>query len=238
MRKINKNFKKILDFLIKYKKITVSLVFLFIFSYITYEYYKYFYILKDPIKIKKAILSYGNYSILVFLILQIIQVVVFFIPGEIIQIAGGYIYGTALGGVLSILGILIGSFMVYYISRYLGRDMVQKMVSKDKFKLFHKVLDASSHVKVIFFLYLIPGVPKDALAYICGIANVSFKDFIIFSTIGRVPAIFLSTYFGNRIEVGELSSILIITVLVAIIVIISTVKGKSILKGISRKKEN
>ncbi|WP_242971970.1 TVP38/TMEM64 family protein [Haloimpatiens massiliensis] len=237
MKKINRNLRKFLDFLIKYKKTTVSIIFLLIFGYISYEYYKYFNILKDPVKIKKAILSYGNYSVLVFLMLQIIQVVVFFIPGEIIQIAGGYIYGTVLGGAFSILGILIGSFMVYYISRYLGRDLVQKMVSKDKFKLFHKILDASSHVKIIFLLYLIPGIPKDALAYICGIADVSFKDFIIFSTLGRIPAIFISTYFGNRIEVGEIGSIVVISIVVLIIFIISTIKGNSILKKMSKKKK-
>lgn len=236
IKKLNFFIKKIINNLVKYKKLTVFIVFLIIFVYISYKYYYYLYILKDPVKIKELILSYGRYSIIIFILFQIIQVIVFFIPGEIVQIAGGYIYGTFLGGVLSSIGIFLGSFMVYYISRYLGRDLVQKMISKDKFKFFNKILKSSNNVKVIFFLYLVPGIPKDALAYICGISNISFKEFIIFSTLGRIPAIFISTYFGNRIEVREFSTIIVIAFAMILLFIIGSLKGKSIIKRIFKEK--
>lgn len=228
--------EKFLRMLIKYKKTTVSIVFLLIFAYISYLYYKYFNILKDPIKIKKLILSYGNYSIFVFLLFQIIQVVVFFIPGEIIQIAGGYIYGTFIGGIISTIGICMGSAIVYYIAGYLGKDLIKNMFSNDKFKLLHKILKVSGNIKVIFFLYLVPGIPKDALAYICGVSNnISFKDFIVFSTLGRIPGIFISTYFGNKISKGEVTKIIFISIVMIVLFIIGSIKGKNILKKISEK---
>ena len=99
--------------------IVLSAVLLF-FIYIGYEYYfKYSYILKNPNLLKEVILSYGNFSVLVFILMQVLQVVVFFIPGEFIQIAGGYIFGTFLGGIISLMGITLGSIIVYFISNNL-----------------------------------------------------------------------------------------------------------------------
>ena len=42
--------------------------------------------------------------------------------------------------------------------------------------------------------YLIPGIPKDVLTYICGVADISVKDFFIYSTLGRIPGIFIREY--------------------------------------------
>ncbi|MFD3158192.1 TVP38/TMEM64 family protein [Haloimpatiens sp. FM7330] len=229
---LKSGFKKVLQ----YKKCTIFAIFIFVFILISYKYYQYSYIVKDPSELKRVILTYGNYSILAFLIMQVIQVVVFFIPGEIIQIAGGYIFGTFLGGIISTIGISIGSLLVYYISRYLGRDFVKSMISKNKFKFFQKILKASAQVHMIFLLYLVPGIPKDALAYICGVSDVPVKKFIIFSTLGRLPGIFISTYFGNQMEIGQMSTLIVIAVVMVMLFLIGTLKGEKILKKITKKR--
>ncbi|WP_392486241.1 TVP38/TMEM64 family protein [Haloimpatiens sp. FM7315] len=233
--KVKDNIKKIINFMIKYNKTTVAVVFVLIFIYISYIYYKYSYILKNPVEIRKFVLAYGNFSLIIFLVFQIIQVVVFFIPGELIQIAGGYVFGTFLGGVLSFLGIFLGSAMVYYISRYLGKDLVKKLVARDKFKFFDKILKASAKSRIIFLLYLIPGIPKDVLAYICGISDVSFKTFILCSTLGRVPGIFLSTYFGNKIQSGEKTKLIVISFMMLIVFAIGVIKGRGLLDKMAKK---
>jgi uncharacterized membrane protein YdjX (TVP38/TMEM64 family) len=85
MKMIGKLYEKIK----KYKSYIGFAIILIFIIYVGYEYYdKYFYIFKDPVKIKNVIMSYGDYSIFAFVILQIIQVIAFFIPGEIVQIAG------------------------------------------------------------------------------------------------------------------------------------------------------
>ena len=217
--------------------IVLSAVLLF-FLYIGYEYYfKYSYMLKNPNILKSVILSYGNFSILVFILMQVLQVVAFFIPGEFIQIAGGYIFGTFLGGLMSLMGITLGSAMVYFISNKYGKPFVDKLISQKEVKLFKKILKAGSKKIVVFMFYLIPGIPKDALAYICGVSDISFNDFFIYSTLGRIPGIFISSYFGQRIYARDVTSLIAIGVTMTILFIVGIFKGDTIIKAIIKKKK-
>lgn len=220
----------------KYKSHIMLILVLTFLIFTAHEYYnKYFYILKDPNKIKNIIMSYGNYSILAYILLQILQVVAFFIPGEIIQIAGGYIYGTLLGSVLSIIGITIGSALAYGFSSYFGKPLVNKIISKKDLKFFNRVLNIGSINIVVFLLYLVPGIPKDALAYICGISSISFKNFIKYSTIARLPGIIVSAYFGAKITSGNKLLLTIIAFISICLFIVGVFKGEKIVKGLMKK---
>jgi len=221
-----------------YKQYIVLLVAFFIFTYIGYEYYfKYSYILINPNIMKEIVLSYGNFSILVFILMQILQVVVFFIPGEFIQVAGGYIFGAFWGGVISLTGITLGSVIVYFIVKGYGKPLVEKLMLKKEVKFFKKILDVGSKRTVVFMFYLIPGIPKDALSYICGVSNISFKDFFIYSTLGRIPAIFISTYFGEKIYSKDVTSLITIGVIMSFLFIIGLLKGNIIIKNMIKKKK-
>jgi uncharacterized membrane protein YdjX (TVP38/TMEM64 family) len=201
-----------------------------------YEYYsEYFDILKNPKKVKDIILSYKQYSIFAFLALQIIQVVAFFIPGEVVQIAGGYIYGAFFGGIITLIGISMGSAIVYSISRVFGKPFIRKIISDRHLDFFDKLLKLGSVNYIVFLLYLIPGIPKDVLAYICGISDITFKNFILYSTVGRIPGIFVSTYFGSRMY-GEHKGVLIaIAVLMTVLFIVGVFKGERIIKSLVSK---
>lgn len=220
----------------KYKSYIGFGVILIFIIYAGYEYYnKYFYILKDPIKIKNVIMSYGKYSIVAFIVLQIIQVVVFFIPGEIVQISGGYIYGAVLGTIISFIGITIGSIAVYCISYFYGKPLVQKIVSKKDFKYFDKLLNLGNINLIVFLLYLIPGIPKDILGYICGISKISIKNFIVYSSLGRIPGIIISAYFGAKIYSKNYTLLISISVVMIVLFMIGVFKGEKIVGKLIKK---
>ncbi len=213
----------------------LGLIILFI-VFTAYEYYGlYFHELRNPKKIKSIILSYGDYSIFAFLALQIIQVVAFFIPGEVMQIAGGYIYGAFLGGCLTLLGITLGSAVVYGISRSYGKPLVRKIISEKNLNYFDKLLKLGSINYIVFLLYLIPGIPKDVLAYICGISDITFKNFMIYSTLGRIPGIFISTFFGARMYSGHKGILVAIAIIMSVLFIIGVFKGEKIVRGLVKK---
>ncbi|NFD91073.1 TVP38/TMEM64 family protein, partial [Clostridium botulinum] len=190
--------------------------------------------LKDPKNIENIILSYGSYGIILFLIFQIIQVVAFFIPGEVMQIAGGYIYGTLLGSVYSLIGITLGSVFVFLLAHIYGRPLVHKIISKKDLKFFDRVLNIGSIKLIVFLLYLIPGIPKDALGYICGISDIKFKDFFILSTLGRIPGVLASAYFGANIHTGNKSILIIVGVVSSLVFIIGVLNGEKIIKKIGK----
>ena len=169
--------------------------------------------LSDSDKIKELILSYGHYSMLVFVFLQIIQIIVFFIPGEVVQFAGGYIFGPFLSFILCIAGVIVGSAVTFMISRKFGKPFVEKIVSEDSLWIVKKIEAMKQHREethqsskkkhpktIIFILYMIPGIPKDILGYICGIADISLKEFLILSTIARSPALLISCFFGDKLD--------------------------------------
>ncbi len=234
------------ELLKKYKSHIILSIIAVIFLFVGYEYYyKYSKILKNSAGIKDYIMSYGKYGILVFLMMQIIQVVVFFIPGELIQIAGGYIYGTFWGTLLSLAGISIGSIIDYFISSRYGKPFVKKLVSKKHIWILNKLTgeeDDDDEYKarmniLIFTLYLIPGIPKDILGYICGISSISFKEFLMLSTLGRTPGIIVSSFFGAKISKDNVLLLVIIAASMAALFLFGVLKGKNIASYITKKKD-
>ncbi|MGE5626913.1 MAG: TVP38/TMEM64 family protein [Solirubrobacterales bacterium] len=216
-----------------YAALAAVLVFLCFAAYIYFN--KYFYLFNNPNKLKMVITGYGRYSVFVFLGFQIIQVVVFFIPGEIVQIAGGYIFGTFYGSVLSILGITIGSSIIYGISNLFGRPLVKRIISRRHLELFEKILKLGSVNYVVFLLYLIPGIPKDVLGYICGISEMSFRNFIWYSTLGRIPAIVISAYFGAGIIGGKTGNLVFIAIISTALFVFGVFKGEKIISLLVKK---
>lgn len=237
MRNKFKNILVKIFTLIKKNKEQIILWLLLIFlTFIAYQYFnKYFYSFKDPEKVKKIIMSYGKYSMPAFIILQFLQVAVFFIPGEIIQISGGFIYGTWYGGLLSIIGISLGSMFAYSASHYYGRPLLIKIINRENLNFFDKVSSYGKIDYVVFLLYLIPGIPKDALAYICGVSKLNLKKFLFLSTLGRVPGIFVSTYFGANINSGNNEVLIFIVILMSLLFFIGIYKGDKIIKSIVKK---
>lgn len=198
--------------------------------FIGYEYYnRYYYTLKNPEAMKRVINSYGRYGIFIFLIMQILQVVAFFIPGEIFQVAGGYTYGTLPGSIISLLGITLGSTVTFFLSKLCGRAFVTKLVKEDKFSFISRILKLGSTNYIVFLLYLIPGMPKDIMGYICGVSDITYKDFILYSTLGRVPCILISAYFGSKLSINNLPLLVTIAFIMTFLFFLGILKGEKIM---------
>ena len=186
-------------------------------------------VFKNPDQMRELILSYGSYSVLAFIVFQMIQVIIFFIPGEVMQIAGGYIFGPVIGSIVSVIGILLGSMVGYYAAKIIGRNRINNLIEKKKLTKIKKILDAGSNNMVIFIIYFIPGVPKDLMVYVSGISNVKIEDFILYSTLGRAPWIVASAIFGNGINDGNYLSMIIIGILSIALFLIGVLRGHKII---------
>lgn len=226
---------------IKKQKIKLLLIPLIIAAIVLMvQYYsKIVLVFKDIESIKGIILGYGNYSFIIYIALQIVQIVIFFIPGDIMQISAGFIFGPITGFLLSFLGICLGTSIVFFISRKLGKPFVNKIVSEKDTWIIHKLEKFKEHPmkdkklkKIVFFTYLIPGIPKDILGYICGVSEIKYKDFIIYSSIARIPALFVSSFFGHKLSFDNWKLLAIIAIISGIIIVISIIVGKKIISSI------
>lgn len=147
--------------------------------------------------LKELILDSGFWGPLFFIGLQILQVVVAVIPGELTQLAGGWIYGTWMGSLYSIIGITIGSIFNFYVARVLGTAFVAAVAGKKNLEKFEAFINTPRIYEVLFLLYLIPGMVKDVLAYIAGLSRMKLWGFLAICVLGRLPSLVVSSYMGE-----------------------------------------
>jgi len=81
---------------------------------------------KQPEVLRGYLRSFGSGGFIIYVLLQAAHVIVVVIPGDIFNVCGGYIYGVPLGFLLSIIGIMLGTVCVFYISRLLGYGFINK----------------------------------------------------------------------------------------------------------------
>ncbi len=179
--------------------------FIGLFAFIIYQYNSQLWILSVRLwdlfenhhRLKVFISSFGVYSPLAFILLQVIQVVVAPIPGGAIEFLGGYLFGVWAGMLYSTIGLILGSWLAFSIARIFEKWAVEKFVSPKTMKKFDYLI---GHEGVIlsFLLFLIPGFPKDALCYILGLTPMHLGLFLIISTIGRIPGTLMATLQGAK----------------------------------------
>ncbi|MEZ0535728.1 TVP38/TMEM64 family protein [Caldicellulosiruptoraceae bacterium PP1] len=220
-------------------KIVLNIVALILFAIlITYITIKYsptlIKITKNPQEFRNMILSYGSISALIFILFQILQVVISVIPGEVVQVSGGYIYGTFLGTIYSLIGIVLGSIIVFYIARLLGYNLIKEIVPKKQLENFNFVINSQKSEVALFLLFLIPGIPKDILTYIVGISPIKPLRFLILLTIARFPGIFFSSYIGSNLQQKDYTIAIIVSIISTILFIIGILKRNEIINKIEK----
>jgi len=140
--------------------------------------------------------SLGTWGFAGFILLQVIQVVAAPIPGEVTGVMGGYLYGPFVGVVLSTIGLTLGSFFAFSLSRYFGLPLTEKFVDAKTMERFDYLLHHKGAF-LVFLLFLIPGFPKDYLCYILGLGHLTTLEFLAIATTGRLLGTTLLTLGGT-----------------------------------------
>lgn len=136
--------------------------------------------------IRATVTSYGWAAPLVFIGVQIAQVVAAPIPGEATGFIGGYLFGTLQGFLYSSISLGIGSLINFGIGRFLGERFVRRLIPEEKFKRIDRMVNRQG-VIAVFLMYIIPGFPKDYLSLALGLTTLPLKVFAILAFIGRMP---------------------------------------------------
>lgn len=167
-------------------------------------------------------------SILIYMFCQTIQVIVTVIPGQVIQLSGGYAFSLPLALFLSLAGIVLGSTISFYIARILGRRAVDVIFGAERTERYNRVFNTKRGFEVMFLLYLIPGLPKDVLPYFAGVSNMKYLPFMILSLTGRLPAMMCSLVFGRMLRTRSYYAAVVLVVIIVVILAICWIKRKQI----------
>lgn len=155
-------------------------------------------------------------GVLMFLTLQILQIVVALIPGAVVQVLGGVLFGGFWGTLLCVLGTFLGEAIVFYVVRRFGKPFVEAVIDSKNIKRLSFLQDTKKCELAVFILFLIPVMPKDALTYIAPLTRIKPSAFFLLSMLARSPWLVVSNVFGSSLESGNL---LIMVVMVAIVAV-------------------
>lgn len=135
-------------------------------------------LLTDQVKMEEYLDKLGVKGVIVFIIIQTIQVIIPVIPGGISCVVGVAVFGVVKGLIYNYIGICTGSLIIFYISRKFGRPILEKLFKEKTIEKYDRWLK-KGHKETIMFALLIasPIAPDDFLCYLAGTTNIKFKHY-------------------------------------------------------------
>ena len=178
----------------------------------------------------------GVGGVFILLAFQFLQIVVAFIPGEVVQIAAGMMYGPWLGAVVIIAGAVFSSALIFVVVHKLGAPFVRAMIP-EKWMGKLEAFEGSEKLDVmVFILFLIPGMPKDVFTYLVPLTNMSMRNFLVLSNVGRIPGVLITTFGADSLMAGDYTQSIILFAIAAAIAILAMWQHERILRGAARFK--
>ncbi|MCI3029905.1 TVP38/TMEM64 family protein [Desemzia incerta] len=130
--------------------------------------------------------SFGAQAIIVFIFIQFLQVILPILPAAVTCVAGVILFGPVWGIFYNYVGICIGSFGAFLISKRYGQPLVEKMLNEKIFKKYSKWLNDSKVFDRVFAIGIFgPLAPDDALCYLAGLTQMSLKKFGLIILFGK-----------------------------------------------------
>jgi uncharacterized membrane protein YdjX (TVP38/TMEM64 family) len=152
-------------------------------------------LLRDREAFQSFIYDFGILGPLVIILVIIAEVVVAPLPGFVPAISAGFIFGTIEGAVYVYIGNIIGSSLVFLISRKYGRYLLLKFIEEEKLKKYEHLI--ARHQNVLLLLYVFPFVPVDIMSGAFGLSMIRFKKFITMTSIAFIAHVLILNSLGD-----------------------------------------
>ena len=121
-----------------------------------------------------------------------------FVPGALLTLAAGAIFGLAYGTLWVFVGATVGASSAFLIGRYAARGAVERRLEgRAKFQAIDQAVGRQG-LKIVFLMRLSPAFPYNLLNYALGLTKVRFTDYLI-ACLGMIPGTFLYVYYGKLI---------------------------------------
>lgn len=193
-------------------------------------------IVSEPESFRAWLGQFGAFDELVFILIRAAQTVVKFIPAEPLEIASGYAWGAVPGMLYCVIGNMIGTLVIFALTRRYGKKILNLFLPVKKMKLLNVLEDSEKIYMLLFFLYLIPGSPKDGFTYFVGLLPVKLMLFMVITFIARMPSVLSSTLCGSSIAEQRYWIAALIFVATIILAVLGGVAYNVFLKRKEQKK--
>ncbi len=154
-------------------------------------------VLSDQEFVSSYVQSFGMLTPLVLAALQVLQVIVAFIPGHVFVIAGGYIYGLPLGLLFNITCVVAASQLGFLLARWAGRPLVHRLADRATIEKWETIAEERGF---LFFTiaFVLPVFPTDLMNFVAGLTGISSRKFLAANFLGRLPSVVVLTLIGSH----------------------------------------
>lgn len=152
-------------------------------------------LLKDPELLRAKVASTGGWAPLLYIGLQLLQVIVAPIPGSVTTLVGGMLFGfwPAIG--YSLIAIFLGSAVAFAAARKWGLPLIRRLMGEDKVAHYQGLLQGRQ-TTALAMMFLLPVFPDDLLCFLAGLTNMSFGKFCVLASLTRPWGLIVSAYIG------------------------------------------
>ncbi len=184
---------------------------------------------------KELINSYGQWGVIVAFGIQVLQIVVSPIPGEVVEVGMGLCFGWFGGTMICLLGGALAAAIIMLFVKKFGIKAVELFVSTEKINELKFINNEKKLKRMVFLLYLIPGTPKDPLIFFFGLTKISIFDFVWIQTIARIPSIVTSAVAGEQATKQNFTVTIIIFVVTGLMALAGMLSYRKILSDKQNK---
>ncbi|QSG06856.1 TVP38/TMEM64 family protein [Halapricum desulfuricans] len=151
--------------------------------------------LTDPDATRSFVAEFGPLAPIAFVLLQAAQVVFAPVPGQVLAVASGWLFGLFWGTVYSVVGATLGSYVVFRVARRYGRPFVERAIDPAALALFDGFSERRGYL-VLAVLFIVPGMPDDVICFVAGTTRLDIKRMTVIVALGRVPGYLLANAIG------------------------------------------
>ena len=148
-------------------------------------------IASDQEKLNRFIHDMGAFGALAYIFMQLVQVVIPIIPGGIGCAVGVMAFGTLRGFIYNYIGICLGSFLIFFISKSWGTYLMHLFFNEKKVEKYQKWVQKNKYTLLFAIGIFLPIAPDDLLCYIAGTTTMRFRTFAFIILLGKPLSIFL-----------------------------------------------
>ena len=144
----------------------------------------------------------GPWGPVIFIALYIVATV-FFIPGSVLTLGAGAVFGVVLGSVYVSISATLGATAAFLVGRYLARDAIARKIAKnEKFATIDRAV-ADEGWKIVLLTRLSPVFPFTLLNYAFGLTRVKLSHYVLASWLGMIPGTVMYVYLGSLVNLGS-----------------------------------
>jgi len=167
--------------------------------------------LSDVGRVRRFVASFGVWAPLALISLEVAQVVLAPVPGGVIDLASGYLFGPGWGTLYSMTGLMGGTVIALGLARRFGRPLVERLVPS---RTLNRLDRYARHRGAFFFLllFLMPFTPNDAVCFLAGLTPLPVPLLLLIAAVGRLPGVLTTNLIGANVATFGLRQLLLMGV--------------------------